>query len=146
MIVKSRKCVLYVLFFAAAFGNTNCYSQGWDTQYYYYFNFDENKKEVKRGYAKTALHTDIGKMTTKTDKDIISCSIEKRLESKVNDEMMRAKYQCEGDQVATIARKLDEDKAKVIYKVNTSGGKEFVEIVHAFTSYKPDSLPNLMEW
>lgn len=149
MIVKSCKCVLYVLFFAAAFGHTNCYSQdggGWDTQYYYYFNFDENKKGFRKGHAKTGIYNDIRKLVTKHDGDSHSCSIEKKLETKANSRMMRVKFQCERSQTATVARKLDEDKVKVIYKVNTSEGKKFVEIVHAFTRYKPDSLTDLMKW
>ena len=85
-------------------------------------------------------------MITKLDEEVYSCSIEKKLEVKANNKMIKTKFQCERSKTATMARKLDEDKAKVVYNVNTSGGRESVEIVHAFTSYKPDLLPNLMEW
>jgi len=148
MIVKSRKCVLYVLFFAAAFGHTNCYSQDIDslkTQYYYYLNFDKQKNGLVKADAKTIIFTDVKRVATMSGKKKYTCSIEKILEESPKDsKISRMKFQCERNQTATIATK--NGKLKVVYKGNTSGGKDFVEVVHAFTNYEPESLPDLMRW
>jgi hypothetical protein len=148
MIVKSCKYVLCILLFAVAFGQTNCYSQDVDslkTQYYYYLNFDKDKNGLVKADAKTIILTDVKRVVTTADEKKYTCSIEKILEeSSKNSKISRMKFQCERNQTATIATK--DGKLKVIYKGNISGGKEVVEVVHAFTSYKPDSLPDLMKW